>query len=151
MIKKIGFRRDFFGVSFMSRILGRGAEGVKRFLFFCFFLGLPLTAFSGCQSSGSTVQSVDLADESPTPIHFDANPVPTLLPRSNLYLFLSSDRPLYYSTGQYFQNWHSHWFAAGDLRGPWSPVTTDDIPDLLRNVPPDYYYDNFPYRLRKEK
>lgn len=150
MIRKIGFRRDFFGDSFMSGILGRGDGRVKGFLFFCVFSGLLLSVFSGCQSSSKAVQSVDLADETPSPIHFDANPVPTLLPRSNLYLFFSSDRPLYYSEGQYYQNWHSRWYAAGDLRGPWNPVSTDDIPDLLRNVPPDYYYDNFPYRLRKE-
>lgn len=151
MIRKIGFRRDFLGGSSIGGILGREGGRVKRFLF-CFFLcGCVLSSFSGCQSASPNTSTVELSEETPSAIHFDARPIPTLLPRTNLYLFLSSDRPLYYSEGQYYQNWHSHWFASGDLRGPWSPVTPDQIPDLLRNVPPDYYYDNFPYKLRKDQ
>ncbi len=149
MIRKIGFRSDFFWGSSMHWILRLGAGRVKHFLMFCLVpLGLVLM-LNGCQSDPSS-QSLDLSDETPTPIHFDARPLPTLLPRTNLYLFFSADRPLYFSEGQYYQNWHAHWFASGDLRGPWNPVTTEEIPDMLRNVPPDYYYDNFPYKLRKD-
>lgn len=152
MIRRTGFFRDLGGASFMHRILCLRRDRVKRLLpsgilgaaIFCLFL------FSGCQTGGAP-SPADQVDETPTPIHFDAQPVPTLLPRTNLYLFFQSDRPLYYREGEYFQYWHSHWFAADDLRGPWNPIKTFQLPDLLQSVPPDYYYDNFPYKLRKEK
>ncbi len=136
----------------MPRILGCGEQGVKGLLSLRMIAGLFVALFltAGCQSAQSA-RSADLSDETPTPIRFDARPVPTLLPRTNLYLFFSSDRPLYYREGEYFQYWHEHWFAADDLRGPWNPIPPYELPDLLQSVPPDYYYDNFPYKLRKEK
>lgn len=151
-MRSTGFFRDLGGASAMQRILCLYRDRVKRFLssralgaaIFCLFL------LTGCTTGGAP-PSADRADETPTPIHFDAQPVPTLLPRTNLYLFFQSDRPLYYREGQYFQYWHSHWFSADDLRGPWNPIKTFQLPDLLQSVPPDYYYDNFPYKLRKEK
>ena len=152
MIRRTGFLNDFLCVSFMRRILGVRIQGVKgpfsRPLFSALVIALFLT--TGCQSD-QTARTADLSDETPTPIRFEARPVPTLLPRTNLYLFFSSDRPLYYREGEYFQYWHKHWFAADDLRGPWNPIAPYQLPDLLQSVPPDYYYDNFPYKLRKEK
>ncbi|KGA92919.1 hypothetical protein LptCag_1296 [Leptospirillum ferriphilum] len=144
---------DFLRVSFMRRILGGRSQGVKSLfclpVFSAWVFALFVILASGCQSA-ETAHTADLSDETPTPIRFDARPVPTLLPRTNLYLFFSSDRPLYYREGEYFQYWHKHWFAADDLRGPWNPITPYQLPDLLQSVPPDYYYDNFPYKLRKE-
>jgi hypothetical protein len=31
------------------------------------------------------------------------------------------------------------------------PCETFDLPDLLRSVPPEYYYDNFPSQLKKDR
>ncbi len=152
MIRRTGFLKDFFGDSTMFRILRCLTQGVKSRSSFLLVAALcaTLSLMPGCQSA-ETARTADLSDETPTPIRFDARPVPTLLPRTNLYLFFSSDRPLYYREGGYFQYWHKHWFAADDLRGPWNPIAPYQLPDLLQSVPPDYYYDNFPYKLRKEK
>lgn len=155
MIRSMGFRKDFFGVSGMRRILGPVNRGVKTKIGRLFPIFAVLFTVAACQTS-QPVQSVDVTDiPPPPPIRFDATPSPTLLPHTNLYLFLSSDRPVYYRDGQYFQNWEGNWFMSNDLRGPWTPIIGKDLikelPDLLVNVPPDYYYENFPYKLRKDQ
>lgn len=90
MIRRTGFLNDFLRVSFMRRILGGRSQGVKSLfclpVFSAWVFALFVILASGCQSA-ETAHTADLSDETPTPIRFDARPVPTLLPRTNLYLF----------------------------------------------------------------
>lgn len=151
----MGFRKDFFGVSDMGRILGAESKRVKQNIERLLPILALFLILAACRST-QPENTADISDiPPPPPIRFDATPVPTLLPHSNLYLFLSSDRPVYYSNGLYFQNWDKNWFESDDLRGPWRPLgrkhLDKELPDLLENVPPDYYYENFPYKLRKDQ
>ena len=151
MIRRMGLRKDFFGVSDMGRILGAEGARVKKNIEWIYSILALFMLLAACQPS-QPLHSADLSDiPPPPPIRFDATPVPTLLPRTNLYLFLSSDRPVYYRKGSYYQNWKGNWFASDDLRGPWRAIEKEELPDLLVNVPPDYFYENFPYKLRKDR
>jgi len=150
------FLRGFRGVA-MTRILWRFLLGVKRKSLRAFSGGSFSAAFSvliflfilGCSTEGPAPISVSKV--TPSILRFDGDPVPTLIPSSNLYIFLNSDRPLYFSDGQYFQSFKGHWFSSNGLEGPWMPCETFDLPDLLRSVPPEYYYDNFPSQLKKDR
>ncbi|MDA8058942.1 MAG: hypothetical protein ACYCXP_12645 [Leptospirillum sp.] len=141
----------------MVRILWRFVFGVKR-KSSGMLSGIPFSAalsvltfflVLGCSTEGPAPISVSKV--TPTTLRFDGDPVPTLIPTTNLYLFLNSDRPLYFSDGQYFQSYKGHWFSSNGLEGPWMPCEVMDLPDLLRSVPPEYYYDNFPSQLKKDR
>lgn len=129
-------------------ILGRFREGVKG-VGVTLVLAGTMFAASGC-SSGNEPGAAISVDDQPTPIRFEGQSTPVLLPRTNLYIFLTSSRPLYMRDGAYFQYYQDHWYRSEDLKGPWEAIDGDQIPDLLQNLPPDYYYDNFPYKLRKD-
>jgi len=141
----------------MVRILWRFVLGVKRkssriFLGASFSAAFSVLFFLfvlGCSSEEPAPISVSKV--TPTILRFDGDPVPTLIPTTNLYIFLNSDRPLYFSDGQYFQSFKDHWFSSNGLEGPWMPCELRDLPDLLRSVPPEYYYDNFPSQLKKDR
>ncbi len=150
------FLRGFLGVD-MIRILWRFTLGVKQkslkgfpgaFFLVAFFV-VVLFSVQGCSTEGPPPISVSKV--TPDTLRFDGDPVPTLIPTTNLYIFLNSDRPLYFSDGQYFQSFKGYWFSSNGLEGPWMPCEVMDLPDLLRSVPPEYYYDNFPSQLKKDR
>ena len=130
-------------------ILGRFRERVKG-MGGALFLAATLFAASGCSTDNGAAPAISV-DDQPTPLRFEGQSTPVLLPRTNLYIFLTSSRPLYMRDGVYYQYFQEHWYRAEDLKGPWEAINGDQIPDLLQNLPPDYYYDNFPYKLRKEQ
>ena len=138
---------------FTDAILEKGRALVKRSLLMgCVVAALGI--LSSCAGSGpanSPDGAMIESDDPPTPVLFEGQPTPVLLPRTNLYIFLTSSRPLYYRNGHYYQFWRDQWYSGEDLKGPWQKAGILDIPDLLRSVPPEYYYDNFPYKLRKER
>ncbi len=127
---------------------GEGAN-VNRFLK-VFILGVCISfCFSSCASESTPPLVVSKV--TPPILRFDGDPIPTLIPTTNLYLFLDADRPLYFSDGIYYQSYKGQWFSSTGLEGPWSPEEVTGLPDLLRSVPPEYYYDNFPSQLRKDR
>ena len=136
---------------FTKVILGRGGIPVKRVVVVLLFCGGAFL-FSGCAESGRTQDTVSLSveGEQPSPIRFEGQSTPVLLPHTNLYIFLTSSRPLYFRDGKYYQYYRDNWYRSEDLKGPWEQIDPAEIPDLLQNLPPDYYYDNFPYKLRKD-
>ncbi|MHB8369982.1 MAG: hypothetical protein ACYDBP_09935 [Leptospirales bacterium] len=129
-------------------ILGRIGGGVKGWTI-PFMLSAALLVGAGCASNAPGEGAVSV-DDQPTPIRFEGQSTPVLLPRTNLYIFLTSSRPLYLRDGVYYQYYQDQWYRSEDLKGPWEAIEGDKIPDLLQNLPPDYYYDNFPYKLRKD-
>ena len=151
-IRRNGFFLEGEGV-FTNVILRRERLGVKSqvgvVLLFC---GLVL--FTGCsetKTGGDEGVSLNIETEQPTPIRFEGQATPVLLPHTNLYIFLTSSRPLYFRDGKYYQFYRDNWFRSEDLNGPWEQIDPIEIPDLLQNLPPDYYYNNFPYKLQKER
>jgi hypothetical protein len=137
---------------FTGVIVGEGIKGVKATLLTALFVGISFLLVSCVSPPVSTEpQSLLLETEQPTPIRFEGHATPILLPRTNLYIFLTSSRPLYYRDGTYFQYFRENWYKADDLKGPWQRVDVVEIPDLLRSVPPDYYYNNFPYKIERER
>ncbi|MHB1758309.1 MAG: hypothetical protein ACYCT9_12530 [Leptospirillum sp.] len=156
IIMRALFLRGFLGVD-MIRILWGFVLGVKRKR----LLGFSAISLSGVLSmliflsvlgcSTEATAPIKVSKITPTILRFDGDPVPTLIPTTNLYIFLNSDRPLYFSDGQYFQSFKGHWFSSNGLEGPWMTCEEMDLPDLLRSVPPEYYYDNFPSQLKKDR
>ena len=136
---------------FTKVILGRGGIPVKRVVGVLFFCGGAFL-FSGCAGGPGTQDTVSLSveGEQPSPIRFEGQSTPVLLPHTNLYIFLTSSRPLYFRDGKYYQYYRDNWYRSEDLKGPWEQIDPAEIPDLLQNLPPDYYYNNFPYKLRKD-
>ena len=136
---------------FTKVILGRGGIPVKRAVGVLLFCGGVLFA-AGCAGGRPEADTVSLsvAGEQPSPIRFEGQSTPVLLPHTNLYIFLTSSRPLYFRDGKYYQYYQDNWYRSEDLKGPWEQIDPAEIPDLLQNLPPDYYYDNFPYKLRKD-
>ena len=135
---------------FTEVILGRGGIPVKRAVGVLLFCGGVLFA-AGCAGGPPAADTVSLsvAGEQPSPIRFEGQSTPVLLPHTNLYIFLTSSRPLYFRDGKYYQYYQDNWYRSEDLKGPWEQIDPEEIPDLLQNLPPDYYYDNFPYKLQK--
>ncbi len=131
-----------------SKILGGLKTGVKGSALVLALAG-SLLATTGCTSDNGSGSAISV-DDQPTPIRFEGQSTPVLLPRTNLYIFLTSSRPLYMRDGVYYQYYQDHWYRSEDLKGPWEAIDGDQIPDLLQNLPPDYYYDNFPYKLQKD-
>ena len=142
------------GAGMLTRaILGEDRRVVKQ-LMLVWVAVWSLALCSGCAGQHSPEESGAISfdsDRQPSEIRFEGQATPVLLPRTNLYIFLTSSRPLYYRDGHYYQYWRDHWFMSDDLKGPWQKADIQDIPDLLRSVPPEYYYDNFPYKLQKER
>jgi len=137
----------------MKAILGEGGSNVKRMVILA-FLTLPGFLITACSENAGTDQTVSVsidANRQPSPLRFEGQATPVLLPRTNLYIFLTSSRPLYFRDGSYYQYYRDHWYRSEDLKGPWQSIDTEEIPDLLQNLPPDYYYNNFPYKLEKER
>ncbi|EQD25714.1 MAG: hypothetical protein D084_Lepto4C00020G0001, partial [Leptospirillum sp. Group IV 'UBA BS'] len=115
-------------------------------------LGAGALFSGGCAEGGAAGDTVSLSvtGDQPPPIRFEGQSTPVLLPRTNLYIFLTSSRPLYFRNGKYYQYYRDNWYRSEDLKGPWERIDPEEIPDLLQNLPPDYYYNNFPYKLRKD-
>ncbi len=136
-----------------NKILSRGGDPVKGMITALAMI-CAVSLLAGCSGGGNTPENTPaLMDEGdqPTPIQFEGQSTPVLLPHTNLYIFLTSSRPLYYRDGAYYQFYQDYWYRSEDLKGPWMKIDVTQIPDLLRSVPPEYYYDNFPYKLRKDQ
>lgn len=135
---------------FTIAILEKGGIIVKRALLGVLVVG-TFFLVAACADNSVQQDSVSLSIDAdqPSPVRFEGNATPVLLPHTNLYIFLTSSRPLYFRDGNYFQYYRDHWYRSEDLKGPWETVGEEDIPDLLRNLPADYYYNNFPYKVQK--
>ena len=150
-MRRNGFLREGVGV-FTRVILGGERKAVKR-IAGVFLLGAGIFFLSACVDGGGgsgDAVSLSVEGDQPSPIRFEGQATPVLLPHTNLYVFLTSSRPLYFRDGKYFQYYRDNWYRSDDLKGPWEQIDGTQIPDLLQNIPPDYYYDNFPYKLRKD-
>jgi hypothetical protein len=151
-MRRKGFLREGDGV-LTKVILGGEQKTVKRMAGALLLLTAGLFLFSACAGGGGgsgNEVSLSVEGDQPSPIRFEGQATPVLLPHTNLYVFLTSSRPLYFRDGKYFQYYRDNWYRSEDLKGPWEQIDGTQIPDLLQNIPPDYYYDNFPYKLKKD-